>query len=279
MEDAASSNDAADDAPLLASPIASLHLDPGRVVTEGWDEVYLLFTLNASDTSSLGYVDSRSGSLDLGLPGLKGSISVSQDTTALQNTRGNTGSIVWRSSLHLASVLAQKHKPLVSLTELNVIELGAGTGALAALVGHLARRWMATDQVELLPLLRRNGVHAEPLDWNDFTTQVPSAKERVVRQALHQLDGDFPDLIVASDCVYNPALYECLTATLTALTKPSHTVVLLVAQMRTEEGMAEFLDAWIQSHPSWYIVSLEERVPPGFALFAGWRLTERQTGI
>ncbi|KAF8587886.1 hypothetical protein K439DRAFT_1652164 [Ramaria rubella] len=88
-----------------------------------------------------------------------------QDTTALRSRKGDTGSVLWRASVHLARLLlSQIHAdhPLLSadyLSTSHVIELGAGTGLLSILLAPYVAHYTATDLPSLLPLIRKNQIH------------------------------------------------------------------------------------------------------------------------
>ncbi|CAO1630777.1 unnamed protein product [Jaminaea pallidilutea] len=129
-------------------------------------------------------------------------ITLYQDSTSLQSTEGDTGSVVWRSSLRLGTSLCRQiHKPLYGQpallnasalqqqtgtqpTTTTVLELGSGTGILpltllsalpataTATAAEQGLRWIATDQEAMLHLLRKNvdllrdpRLEPAPLDW------------------------------------------------------------------------------------------------------------------
>ncbi|GAA5894204.1 hypothetical protein JCM5296_004684 [Sporobolomyces johnsonii] len=110
-------------------------------------------------------------------------IELHQSLDALRNRRGDTGSVLWRISLHLANYLLRAHHfphpsypPLLPhLSTSTVLELGSGTGALGlALCSLLSSsssssssssasprtastgKWIFTDQLSNLPLVLRN---------------------------------------------------------------------------------------------------------------------------
>lgn len=127
-------------------------------------------------------------------------ITLYQDSTSLQSTEGDTGSVIWRSSLRLGTSLCRQiHKPLYGQpallnasallqqksaqpTTTTVLELGSGTGILpltllsalpaTAPAPEQGLRWIATDQEAMLHLLRKNvdllrdpRLKVAPLDW------------------------------------------------------------------------------------------------------------------
>ncbi|GAA5834015.1 hypothetical protein JCM9279_004189 [Rhodotorula babjevae] len=150
----------------------------------------------AGDTSALGYLDSNDGVVHVALPvkpppasekpasitgrrrrAAKSKVSESRELVvevevhqaldALRHRKGDTGSVLWRSSLHLAQYLLQSHHypspsspPLFpSLASSTVLELGSGTGflglALRSIWGDKGR-WIFTDLLDNLPLVVRN---------------------------------------------------------------------------------------------------------------------------
>ena len=72
------------------------------------------------------------------------------------------------------------------------------------------------------------------LDWN-----LPALRQVDVRAA------DAPDLLLVVDCIFHPALVRPLLATLTSLATPWHTAVVVVAELRAEDVLREFLKGWI----------------------------------
>ncbi|GAA6004320.1 hypothetical protein JCM10207_000667 [Rhodosporidiobolus poonsookiae] len=130
-------------------------------------------------------------------------VELHQALNDLRNRKGDTGSVLWRVSLHLATYLLRQHHfphpshpPLLPLlSSSSILELGSGTGflglALCSILsssppptslspGAAAEKpsWTFTDQLANLPLIVRNlrahgldpssassGVEVEELDW------------------------------------------------------------------------------------------------------------------
>lgn len=291
---------------LPAPPCAVLRIAPGRLVDDVDEEVFLLYTLNAKSEhdGGLGYVNHSSDKIFIAIDGSKWTtalternltgkwiVPIYQHVTSLRSSKGDTGSVLWRSTVELA---IRFHKgtlfDLSLLRDATVLELGAGTGALPAMVGQLAKSWLATDQEQLLPLMRKNldnrsNVGVAPLDWFDFLNP-PSSHSAQLRkkQILDHFKlgavagtgqdaerGHWPDVIICCDCIYNPGLFDALIAALDVFTEKQKTVVLVSCEMRSDESLAEFLTKWKASDDDWRIVSLEERFDKGFVALAAWK--------
>ncbi|ORY23141.1 hypothetical protein BCR39DRAFT_550013 [Naematelia encephala] len=94
-------------------------------------------------------------------------VKLQQDLGALKSRKGDTGSVLWRSSYHLArNLLASHHHPpgapllplldLSKLRQARILELGAGTGLLAILLSPLCKEYTVSDRIENLRLVERN---------------------------------------------------------------------------------------------------------------------------
>ncbi|WRT65226.1 uncharacterized protein IL334_002169 [Kwoniella shivajii] len=96
------------------------------------------------------------------------SVKIQQDLGMLKGPKGDTGSILWRSSLYLSTILLrQYHQPstggvdipildLETLKSASVLELGSGTGLLSVLLSRICKVFTASDRLENLKLVKRN---------------------------------------------------------------------------------------------------------------------------
>ncbi|WVW78970.1 hypothetical protein I302_100933 [Kwoniella bestiolae CBS 10118] len=112
-------------------------------------------------------------------------VKIQQDLGMLKGQKGDTGSVLWRSSLHLSTqLLRQSIYPLsypnpvfdsAILRGSSILELGSGTGLLAVLLCRLCRTYTSSDRLENLKLVKRN------LELNGISTDTevsPLGKER-----------------------------------------------------------------------------------------------------
>lgn len=176
-------------------------------------------------------------------------IEVSQQSDQLRHA-GVTGCVVWNGAVVLArSLAAWVSEPggLLELKGLKVLELGAGTGALAVACALLGARVLATEQAERLKLLHRNverhalgsnsGVVAGGPPW--------SIGRRGGTVDIQELDWFSPgppldcDLILATDVVYTEEVTQALVACLASYAVP----IILSVELRTEEVHFAFVEA------------------------------------
>ncbi|CAE6403147.1 unnamed protein product [Rhizoctonia solani] len=207
-------------------------------------------------------------------------IEVFQDVTGLRSRKGDTGSVVWRASVHLAKLLLQQyyfpphppHSALLSsnhISNAKIVELGSGTGVLGCALrpllsgnGHIT----LTDLPELTPLLRKNAksakVSVEPLDWT--------------WQIIPQFTAD---LVLCVDCIYNTALVRPLVRVLGTFDAP----ILVVIELRDEDVVREFLYEWLAWRPRaygdgessggfqvWRLA--DDLLSPRFVAWVGWKV-------
>ncbi|CEH18583.1 Cytosine deaminase FCY1 and related enzymes [Ceraceosorus bombacis] len=279
-------------------------------------------------------------------------VAIRQNTTSLRSTVGDTGSVVWRSSLSLASLMLRQllspscetsasAPPLLqshSFQIARILELGAGTGVLPLLLlahpdiaaPNVGTTWIATDQAAMMPLLRRNldahhlsqtkeanastscnqssGVRlgSAELDWLEaqqaWESGVESRRQRfrsavlsdfvgrstchVDKEAQAVEDDAWPDLILASDCIYNPSLFAALLATIDLFCAPNRTLALIVCELRSAETVQLWLSNWLargssedrgpNTNGKWCICSLEKEMlghmmGKGNAAWVAWR--------
>ncbi|KAF8141971.1 hypothetical protein EV363DRAFT_1468715 [Boletus edulis] len=226
-------------------------------------------------------------------------IEVAQDPTALRSRRGDTGSVVWRASTELAkAVLRQRFFPPElpvfkpdRLAESHCLELGAGTGLLGVALAPLVRTYTVTDVRPLLSLIQKNislnssgwhgslsNVTIEELDWLALAS-LPSTIARArycpvpkinSTSKLESSDRVAWDLVFAVDCIYNPSLLPALVDTIDAVSTAGRTWALVVAELRQEDVLREFVDLWLkQASGKWEITRIDGLLDMHFVVWAG----------
>lgn len=248
---------------------------------------------------------------------------IRQNSTSLKSTSGDTGSVIWRSSLYLAEKILRDFNQVESgrkrhsseesnlliapdkLAKSHILELGSGTGILPLMLlshsylvkfsGNLV--WLATDQANMLPLLRKNlnrcpQTHVEELDWVEaskvYHSQSVSMRKSFLRDTFQtfnkgqdQQEVRFADVIIATDCIFNPFLFKPFIDTLNLCSFPQKTIVMVICELREPEAMTEFLQTWLKTGKKgeqWFIQTLQgqqvlgSRLLCGSVVWVAWRL-------
>ena len=131
-----------------------------------------------------------------------------------------------------------------------------------------------TDIPELIPLIRKNvsmnvsstptsNIVVQDLDWTTLQSAPPALRAKA-------FSFEDIDILLVVDCVYHPSLVSPLVDTIRYLTTPGKTTVVVVVELRAEDVIREFLEAWLQSDPRWQIWSVgEHRFDSAYALWVG----------
>ena len=115
-----------------------------------------------------------------------------------------------------------------------------------------------------------SNIVTQDLDWITLQSTPPTLRAK----AFSFKDID---ILLIVDCVYHPSLVGPLVDTMRYLTTPGKTTVVVVIELRAEDVVREFLEAWLQSDPRWQIWSIgEQRVDPAYALWVGRLENETQ---
>lgn len=81
------------------------------------------------------------------------------------------------------------------------------------------------------------------------------------------------DIVFAVDCIYNPSLLPALVDTIDTVSTAGRTWVVVVAELRQEDVLREFLDLWLKRITSgrWEITRVEGLLDIHFVIWAGWK--------
>lgn len=150
----------------------------------------------------------------------------------------------------------------------------SGTGLLSILFSPLVHHYTVTDIPELIPLIKKNismnvpttstsNIVAQDLDWITLQSTPPALRAKAFSFGVI-------DLLLMVDCVYHPSLVSPLVETIRYLTTPRKTIVLVVVELRAEDVVREFLEAWLRSDSRWRILSIgEQRLDSRYAMWMG----------
>jgi protein N-lysine methyltransferase METTL21D len=86
---------------------------------------------------------------------------------------------------------------------------------------------------------------AEELDWQLLESTPISQRSKI-------FNFDPVDLLLIVDCIYHPSLLSSLVTTIDYLSIPGKTTVLIISELRAEDVMREFMEAWL-GKPGWEI--------------------------
>ena len=172
----------------------------------------------------------------------------------------------------------------------------AGTGLLGLALAPLVHTCTITDIRPLLPLIRKNvalnspgwhdrflgnsksNITIEELDWLALASLASSTARAhycpvpKVTSALELESTDHVawDVVFAVDCIYNPSLLPALVDTIDTVSTAGRTWVLVVAELRQEDVLREFLDLWLkQDSGRWEITRVESLLDVHFVVWAG----------
>lgn len=226
-----------------------------------------------TEKQHLGYVDKSVNLLSVSLPNAHLDLNIEQSLTSLSSATesSSTGFVCWQGAVNFADwALADAKCPFREILDvgspISVLELGAGVGAtLVSVFGPNVARYIASDQKHVLKLLKSNfannvvsqryhsttseRAHAEAprkredetwstIDFIEFDWEHLDAGKQ--RYLLHS-GGQLPDVILASDTIYNSHLIPHFVKAMKEMMS-SHTVALVTIQLRDEDVTEQFLD-------------------------------------
>ncbi|KAI7860295.1 putative methyltransferase-domain-containing protein [Circinella umbellata] len=126
-----------------------------------------------------------------------------------------------------------------------ILELGAGTGYVGIWLAKMLRKpceVIITDLEQILPLIQDNvNAHYEPVVEDDSATvRVERLHWGNSKDTANILRDGPIDLIVISDCVYFPELFNILTATLVEICTSPETKIVIGYKCRSLEKESGF---------------------------------------
>ncbi|KAJ1851908.1 hypothetical protein LPJ73_002932, partial [Coemansia sp. RSA 2703] len=193
---------------------------------------------------------------------------------------GQTGAVLWNSSVVMSEYFARKSQEGWNLADLNIVELGSGCGLVGLSLHRLgARRVVLTDQSRMMKLLGRN------IDRNRLAAV--SKRDKVTEiLATEYVWGAMPedqavlrepvDMVVASDCVYHESVAPLLVSALVDVCKSrsmsgagGRTVGVIGQELRSDLVHQAFI-AQLLEHFVVRRAPVSESVDRVYALYLVW---------
>ncbi|KAJ2444468.1 hypothetical protein GGF42_006292 [Coemansia sp. RSA 2424] len=245
-------------------------------VTDAEEEVCELYSVYYSSGSK-----ERTNRVDPTRPSVEIEIHGGQRTIALtiiQNPHingelGQTGGVLWNSSVVLSEYFARRSISGWPLTAMNIIELGAGCGLVGVALHRLgARRVVVTDQRRMMKVLGKNVDLAKTtttggglLLATEYDWEKGAEDQSVVREAV--------DLVVVSDCVYHENVVPLLVGAMADVCgsrKDGRRAVAIVGQeLRSDLVHQAFVEALLERFVV-YRIPVDPSVDTFYTLYAVW---------
>lgn len=252
-----------------------------------------------TEQQHLGYVDKSTEMLPVHLPRANLDLEIQQSLTSLSsNTEtSSTGFVCWQGAVNFADwILADANCPFREIfkPEISVLELGAGVSALlASVIGPRVSRYVASDQKHVLKLLKQNFANnvvsqrytsstsekahvggpkmREDEKWSqiDFIELDWEHSKMGKARYLEVSDNQLPDLILASDTIYNSHLVPHFVNAMKAM-MTSSTIAIVTIQLRDEEIAEQFVECVLQLGLAMYGVPdilLDRKLMEGFMVY------------
>ncbi|KAJ2349563.1 hypothetical protein GGF43_004397, partial [Coemansia sp. RSA 2618] len=233
-----------------------------------------------SGSSRLNLVDPSKSSIEVEVSGGPRvlELTIAQNPN-INSERGQTGAVVWNSSVVLSEFLA-RHWSSWALSDVNAVELGAGCGLVGIAMHQLGtRRVVLTDQPRMLRLLTRNADHNRVAQSGRRRAGVAQGELLVAEYVWGRPAEDarvlaLPvDVVVVSDCVYHESVAPLLVQSLVDVCSSrddSVPVVALVGQeLRSDLVHQVFVEALLE-HFELYRVPVHPDVDGSYVLYAMW---------
>lgn len=239
------------------------------------------------DAQTLGYVDKSTDRLQLSLAN-GDELTIQQSRSSLSGQALSTGFVCWQLAKYLVDWLLDEKCPFheyFKAPNYAVLELGAGVSALlAAVLGPKCRRYVATDQKHILKLMKQNFAENVVSDrWTSSTLEwLQTGKTSTSSIDIVELDWekhspdeilllleDYPDLVIATDTVYNEYLVPYFVDALAAFMGPA-SKALVTVQLRDESITTRFVEEIAAHKLRLYTINdnyLTQELQAGFAVY------------
>ncbi|KAJ2820548.1 hypothetical protein GGI24_004453 [Coemansia furcata] len=251
--------------------IISKELASYIAVTDAEEEVCELYSVYYSSGSKAreDRVDASRSSVEIEINGGRRSFTL----TILQNPHingelGQTGGVLWNSSVVLSEYFARRSTDTWDLTPLNIVELGSGCGLVGIALHRLgARRVVVTDQRRMMKVLAKNvelGRTKGMLFATEYDWDKGAEDQSVLREPV--------DLVVVSDCVYHEEVVPMLVGAMKEVCRSradGRVVGIIGQELRSDLVHQAFVDALLESFVV-YRIPVDPGVDAFYTLYAVW---------
>ncbi|KAJ2062881.1 hypothetical protein IW146_009656 [Coemansia sp. RSA 922] len=239
-------------------------------VTDAEEEVCELYSVYYSSGSKAreNRVDPSQSEVEIEIRGGRRNFTL----TMLQNPHingelGQTGGVLWNSSVVLSEYFARRSVSDWDLSTLNIVELGSGCGLVGIALHRLgARRVVVTDQHRMMKVLTKNvergkskgEIFAAEYDWDK------GSEDSVLREAV--------DLVVVSDCIYHEEVVPMLVGAMKEVCQSradGKVVGIIVQELRSDLVHQAFVDKLLESFVV-YRIPVDPGVDSFYTLYAVW---------
>ncbi|KAJ2717431.1 hypothetical protein H4R23_005317 [Coemansia sp. Cherry 401B] len=259
-------------------------------VEDAEEEVCELYSVYYSSNGSerINLVDASKSELEVEIKGGARTLELTiAQNPNINSERGQTGAVLWSSSVVMSEFLARRLTGGWSLHNANVVELGSGCGLVGIALHRLgARRVVLTDQKRMMKLLTRNA------DQNRIACTPASTAARRRPAAGAAIAGELlvaeyewgrmpedprilalaVDVVVVSDCVFHELVAPLLVQTLVDVcrSRSDVRVVALVGQeLRSDLVHQVFVEQLLKSFEL-YRVPVHPDIDGSYVLYAMW---------
>jgi predicted nicotinamide N-methyase len=264
----------------------------GPRIQDAFEETFLLFS-ESLPSQNLGFLDSKSGEIELDVGGRTFILKQSPNLLTSQRESGTTGAVLWKITPLVAEWLSTSPAILHDSTVLRpnsiIVELGCGiTGLIGLVLASNVSDYVLTDQSYVMRTLQHNiESNATPVKVKGKKATNPANQPRAVQldwennaaslEGLGLQSSQTIDLVVVCDCVYNEYLVKPLVATLVDVCQLNNEVtqtgILIAQQLRSDTIFEQFLAALMNHFSVWRVtdeyLSADLHHGSGYALHIG----------
>ncbi|KAJ2413660.1 hypothetical protein H4218_004912 [Coemansia sp. IMI 209128] len=240
-------------------------------VTDAEEEVCELYSVyySSGHKERVDRVDASLSELEIEINGGQRSFTLTiAQNPHINGELGQTGGVLWNSSVLLSEYFARRSISNWDLSTLNIVELGSGCGLVGIALHRLgAKRVVVTDQRRMMKVLTKNvdrarskgQLFATEYDWDKGSEDMSVLSEPV-------------DLVVVSDCVYHEEVVPMLVGAMREVCQSradGKAVGIIGQELRSDLVHQAFVEALLDSFIV-YRIPVDPSVDTFYTLYAVW---------